>query len=45
MFSRRIAFLALLTLFAHPAAQADDKQLNLYSARHYQTDEALSRSC
>jgi iron(III) transport system substrate-binding protein len=41
MFSRRIAFLALLTLFAHPAAQADDKQLNLYSARHYQTDEAL----
>ncbi|MEO7855174.1 MAG: Fe(3+) ABC transporter substrate-binding protein, partial [Rubrivivax sp.] len=23
------------------ASQAQDKQLNLYSARHYQTDEAL----
>ncbi|MFN3462361.1 MAG: Fe(3+) ABC transporter substrate-binding protein, partial [Oceanibaculum sp.] len=23
------------------AAQADDKVLNIYSARHYQTDEAL----
>lgn len=34
--------LALLTLALHAAtAQAQDKVLNLYSARHYQTDEAL----
>ncbi|HSI57550.1 MAG TPA: extracellular solute-binding protein [Ideonella sp.] len=34
--------LALLTLALHAAsAQAQEKVLNLYSARHYQTDEAL----
>lgn len=32
--------LALLSLIAQPAF-AQDKTLNLYSARHYQTDEAL----
>ena len=29
------------TGFALSAAQAEEKVLNLYSARHYQTDEAL----
>lgn len=34
--------LTLLALaFALPAAQAQEKVLNLYSSRHYQTDEAL----
>jgi iron(III) transport system substrate-binding protein len=33
--------LSLAALLALPAAQAQDKVLNLYSARHYQTDEAL----
>ncbi|CAB1368833.1 Fe(3+) ABC transporter substrate-binding protein [Denitratisoma oestradiolicum] len=34
--------LSLMVLFgATCAAQAADKELNLYSARHYQTDEAL----
>ena len=28
-------------LLAFPAAQAQEQVLNLYSARHYQTDEAL----
>jgi iron(III) transport system substrate-binding protein len=43
MFSRRFpaaALAALLTLAAN-AALAQEKVLNLYSARHYQTDEAL----
>ncbi len=35
-----LVLLALLTLAAGPAA-AQEKVLNLYSARHYQTDEAL----
>jgi iron(III) transport system substrate-binding protein len=35
-----LAVLALLALGA-PAASAQEKILNLYSARHYQTDEAL----
>lgn len=33
--------LAVLGLFAATSAPAQDKVLNLYSARHYQTDEAL----
>ncbi len=44
MLTRRCAALAALTslvLLAAPAAHAQDKVLNLYSARHYQTDEAL----
>jgi iron(III) transport system substrate-binding protein len=32
---------ALVTLTAHLPAQAQDKVLNIYSARHYQTDEAM----
>ncbi|MFZ2972337.1 MAG: extracellular solute-binding protein [Ferribacterium limneticum] len=32
---------ALAALFAAGPALADDKELNLYSARHYQSDEAL----
>ena len=32
---------ALVLALALPAAQAQDKVLNLYSSRHYQTDEAL----
>jgi iron(III) transport system substrate-binding protein len=32
---------ALLALATAPPAHAQDKVLNLYSARHYQTDEAL----
>jgi iron(III) transport system substrate-binding protein len=35
-----IRLLAILTLGVAPAT-AQEKQLNLYSARHYQTDEAL----
>ena len=31
----------LCALFAATAAHADEKVLNLYTARHYQTDEAL----
>ncbi|CAL61335.1 putative ABC-type Fe3+ transport system, periplasmic component [Herminiimonas arsenicoxydans] len=34
------SLLAMITLAAS-AAQAQDKELNLYSARHYQTDEIL----
>jgi iron(III) transport system substrate-binding protein len=38
----RPALLALLGLLAlSPASQAQEQVLNLYSARHYQTDEAL----
>lgn len=37
---RRVALLAAATLVSF-SAQAQDKVLNLYSARHYQTDEAL----
>ena len=37
------AFLATLALPLLPGAQAADNELNLYSARHYQTDEALYR--
>lgn len=33
--------LALAALFAAVSVHADDKVLNLYSARHYQADEAL----
>jgi iron(III) transport system substrate-binding protein len=37
-----LATLCSATLLANaPAAQAADTELNLYSARHYQTDEAL----
>lgn len=35
------AVLAALFVFAAPVAHATDSELNLYSARHYQTDEAL----
>ena len=35
-----IAFCAVAALLAGPI-RAEDKELNLYSARHYQTDEAL----
>ncbi|WP_265943823.1 Fe(3+) ABC transporter substrate-binding protein [Dechloromonas sp. A34] len=35
------ALLATTVLTLSHAAMADEKQLNLYSARHYQTDEAL----
>jgi iron(III) transport system substrate-binding protein len=37
----RRALITLAALLALPLAQAQDKVLNLYSARHYQTDEAL----
>lgn len=37
----RLAAAALAVATLVPAAQAQDKVLNLYSARHYQTDEAL----
>ena len=33
--------IALMLLFVAPALQAQEKVLNLYSARHYQTDERL----
>src|SRR6187549_3163332 len=39
-FIERIAILALLAAVSIPAA-AQEKALNLYSSRHYQTDEAL----
>jgi iron(III) transport system substrate-binding protein len=41
--SIRLASLGLLAaaVLAMPLAQAQDKVVNLYSARHYQTDEAL----
>ena len=35
------SLLALVLSALAPAARAQDKVLNLYSARHYQTDEAL----
>lgn len=42
MLKRRIAASLLLALACLPWARADDTQvLNLYSARHYDTDEAL----
>jgi iron(III) transport system substrate-binding protein len=43
MFRRIVAPLSLLVaaLALHAPASAQDKVLNLYSARHYQTDEAL----
>ncbi len=34
----------LLTPLLQPTAQAEENVLNLYSARHYQTDEALYRN-
>ena len=37
----RAALLSVAVAFAGGASQAQDKVLNLYSARHYQTDEAL----
>lgn len=40
MTATRFSLLAL-TLLASLGAQAADKELNLYSARHYQTDEKL----
>ena len=41
-FSRSLLTLATLAVVvALPDAQAEEKVLNLYSARHYQTDEAL----
>jgi iron(III) transport system substrate-binding protein len=36
-----LSTLSALLLGLSSIAQADEKQLNLYSARHYQTDEAL----
>jgi len=41
--STHIAGLAALLLAGPISASAQDKVLNLYSARHYQTDEALYR--
>ncbi|MFO1323396.1 MAG: extracellular solute-binding protein [Burkholderiales bacterium] len=38
---RALAALALAATLAAPALAADEPVLNLYSARHYQTDEAL----
>ncbi|HNB46743.1 MAG TPA: Fe(3+) ABC transporter substrate-binding protein, partial [Burkholderiaceae bacterium] len=32
---------ALIAALAVPTASAQEKVLNIYSARHYQTDEAL----
>jgi iron(III) transport system substrate-binding protein len=40
-FHRPLVAALLAASAALPAAQAQDKVLNLYSARHYQTDEAL----
>lgn len=37
----RTTFALLVALTVAAVAQADEKTLNLYSARHYQTDEAL----
>lgn len=39
--SRRFALGLVATTLSFGAAQAQDKVLNIYSARHYQTDEAL----
>ncbi|MFT3821112.1 MAG: extracellular solute-binding protein [Rubrivivax sp.] len=41
MFHLRLAALALVAGLSAPAFAQDAKVLNLYSARHYQTDEAL----
>lgn len=41
MFFRRSLAATLAALCCAAGAQAQDKVLNLYSARHYQTDEAL----
>ncbi len=41
MMNRTVAAAALCALFSVTSAHADDKVLNLYTARHYQTDEAL----
>jgi len=38
---RSLAILSFLALAIAPAASAQEQVLNLYSARHYQTDEAL----
>jgi iron(III) transport system substrate-binding protein len=38
---RRATLATLLAAALLPLARAQDKALNLYSARHYQTDEAL----
>jgi iron(III) transport system substrate-binding protein len=40
LIANRLSLLAV-ALFASLGAQAADKELNLYSARHYQTDEKL----
>jgi len=37
----RLAALLVATLSAFPALAAEEKSLNIYSARHYQTDEKL----
>ena len=37
----RVAALTLIALACQGAAHAADAVLNIYSARHYQTDEAL----
>ena len=37
----RPALLAIALAAGFGGAQAEEKVLNLYSARHYQTDEAL----
>ena len=39
-----LIFPAVLGLFLHVPAHSQDKALNLYSSRHYQTDEALYRN-
>lgn len=44
MCKRSLTFIILTAVLANPMAQAGDKELNLYSARHYQTDEALYRN-
>jgi len=41
LFHLRLAALALVAGLSAPAFAQDNKVLNLYSARHYQTDEAL----
>lgn len=41
LFSRSLLILAMAAAVASPLSQAEEKVLNLYSARHYQTDEAL----
>src|SRR5262245_35592397 len=38
---KSLAALAVASVLAAPAFAADEPVLNLYSARHYQTDEAL----